>query len=309
MALTLVEIAKQYSGDVLRSAVVEEFARQNEILAAIPIQNISGSAYKFNREAALGSVAFRGVNEGYTANNGSLDPVTESLSIAGGDLDVDKFIVSTSGPASRSTYEMMKVKSLAQAIGHKIVKGSSTTDPKEFDGFQVRATGAQLIANGATSGGDVLSLAKLDEAKDATDSPTHWVMSKAMRRTLSQAARNTSVGGYISYEKNQFGQSIMLYNDLPILIADGNADVNATLAFDEANPGGGASVGTSIYCVSFTEGGVMGLQNGDMSVTDLGELDDSPLFRTRVEWYFSLAQIGSRSLTRLYGIKAGAAVA
>lgn len=307
MALTLVEAAKRMTGETLRPAIVETFARENDILRVLPFENISGSAYKFNREGALGTVAFRGVNEGFTPNEGSLDPITEALAIAGGELDVDDFIVETHGPATRTTYEMMKVKALAQTIGHKFVKGSSTTDPKEFDGFQVRATGAQLIANGASSGGDVLSMAKLDELIDSVASPTHLIMSRAMRRTVTAAARLTTVGGFVSWTKDEFGRQIQAYNDLPILIADGIADVNATLAFDEANPGGGSSVGTSIYCASFRDGGLVGLQSKPMEVEDLGKLQSAPLFRTRIQWFVTIALLDPRALGRLYGIKAGAA--
>src|SRR5688572_12313527 len=121
-AITLVEMAKQYPNEVLRPTIIEEFARQNQILANIPIVNIAGGAYKFNRESDLGSVAFRGVNETYTANNGKLDPIVEALAIAGGDLDVDKFVTDTGGPGVRATYTLMKVKALAHAVGHKILK-------------------------------------------------------------------------------------------------------------------------------------------------------------------------------------------
>jgi hypothetical protein len=203
----------------------------------------------------------------------------------------------------------MKIKALAQTIGHKMVKGDSSTDPKEFDGFQKRAVGLQLVDAGATSGGDALSLAKLDEAIDRTDSPTHLLMSKAVRSLLNTASKSTTLAGFITFDKDDFGRRIAMYNDLPILIADGNADLFATLGFDEANPGGGSSVGTSIYVLSLNESGVIGIQSGEMQVTDLGELEGKPVFRTRVEWYVAQSMRGPRSITRLRGIKAAPVVA
>lgn len=311
MALTLLEAAKGFDGDVIRQGVIEMFAKNSDLLRVLPFVNIEGNAYKYNQEDTLPGVGFRGVNEAYSTQAvGVLNPITESLVIAGGDVDVDPFIVATMGEGKRASQENMKIKALAQAISHKFIKGDSTTDPKEFDGLQARVTGNQLIANGASSGGDVLSLAKLDEAIDAVDGPNALYMSKAMRRTLTSAARNTSVGGYIRYDKDEFGRQITLYNDLPILIADGNADNYTTLAFDEANPGGGSTVGTSIYVLGMGEGQFTGMQNGPMQVRDLGETQSgAPALRTRIEWYVSPLVEHGRSVSRLWGIKSGAAVA
>ena len=70
-----------------------------------------------------------------------------------------------------------------------IIKGDSTSQPREFDGWQARIPfgSAQLIAAGTTDNGDALSLAKLDEAIDACVSPSALVMSKAMRRRFAAA--------------------------------------------------------------------------------------------------------------------------
>jgi len=113
MALTLVEAAKINSGDVVKSAVIEQYARSSDILRVLPFENISGNAIKYNQEGSLPGIGFRGVNEAYSESTGVLNPVTEPLVIAGGDLDVDNFIIETQGASVRSTHEMMKVKALA----------------------------------------------------------------------------------------------------------------------------------------------------------------------------------------------------
>jgi hypothetical protein len=56
----------------------------------------------------------------------------------------------------------MKAKALAAEVTRVLIKGDSTSNPREFDGLQNRITGAQLIDNGATAGGDALSLSQLD---------------------------------------------------------------------------------------------------------------------------------------------------
>jgi hypothetical protein len=308
-ALTLVEAAKLNRGEVVRSAVIEMFAQESDILRVLPFQNIAGNAYSYSREAVLPGIAFRGVNESYTASTGVVNPLTEALTICGGDLDVDRFIVTTQGAGVRSTHERLKVKALAAEWARVFIKGDSETEPREFDGLQKRLTGAQLIDAGSASGGDALSLAKLDEAIDAVDGATHLFMSKAMRRRMTAAARSTSVGGYITYDVDAFGRRVTMYNDLPILVPYSDNGGTEMLAFDEACPGGGSSVGTSIYVLGLGTGKLSGIQNGTMDVRDLGELDTAPVFRTRVEWYASIALEHGRAAARLRGIKDAAVVA
>ena len=312
MGLTLIEAAKLETGDVYKSGVIELYAGSSAILSALPFENISGNALKYNREISLPGVGFRGVNEAYTASTGILNPMTESLVIAGGDLDVDKFIVDTMGADQRTTHEAMKIRALSLAWTKKFIKGDVSDDPREFDGLQARVTGAQLINAGTTTGGDALSLAKLDEAIDQTLNPTHLIMSKAMARKFSAAARLTTVGGFVTWDKNELGLRVMMYDGLPILAIDQDNEGNKILDFDEVsydtNAWDGTATGTSIYIVSMGADALTGIQNGGLNVRDLGELDDQPVYRTRVEWYNGIAIYNGRAVTRLGSI-ANAAIA
>lgn len=308
MSLTLIEAAK-LSPDPFQATVIEMFARESDILGALPFDTIAGGAVKYNREGALPGVAFRGVNESYTESTGVINPIVESVFICGGDLDVDRFIVETQGANQRSVQEAMKIKNIADTWTTKFFKGDSTSDPREFDGLQARITGGQLIDAGSASGGDALSLAKLDQLIDAVDNPTHLLMSKAMRRRLTTAARTTTVGGYVTFGLDTFGRRAMFYNDLPILVAYSQNGGTEPLGFTEANPGGGSDVGTSIYCVSLGAGRLTGIQSSPMSARDLGEQDSKPVFRTRVEWYAGIALWHGRAAARLRGIKDDAVVA
>lgn len=301
MGLTLVEAAKLETGNEIRRAIIEIYAGSSDILMALPFIPISGNALKYNREETLPGVGFRGVNESYTPSTGILNPQTENLVIAGGELDVDTFIVQTMGMAQRSVQEAMKVRALALAWTRKFIKGDQLSDPREFDGLQTRIAGNQKIQAGATANGTALSLAVLDQAIDQTLNPTHLLMSKAMRRRLTQAARNTSVGGYITYAKDAFGRQVTMYNDLPILIVDEDNEGNAILPFTEACTSGTAT-GTSIYVLSLGDGALFGIENGGMQVDDLGKLQASPLYRTRIEWFNGLCFMNGRAATRIWSI-------
>lgn len=304
MALTLLESAKLAMGrdETLKATIMELYASSSDILTYMPFTNIPGRSQVFNREGTLPTIGFRGLNEAYTEGTGTVDKVTEELAIAGGDADVDTMLIKTSGMNIRGPAVSMKVKALGAAITKTFIKGDVESNPKEFDGLQVRCSGDQLIAAGSTAGGDALTLTKLDELIDAVDQPTHLLMNKTVRRRLSAAARLYTVGGYITYDLDAFGRRVTKYNDLPIMVADKDNNYDDIMPFTEYTLNGTTAAGTSIYCLSFAENGVTGIQNGTMDIRDMGELDTQPVYRTRIEWYISMAILRARAAARLYSI-------
>lgn len=301
MALTLLEAAKLSTGDVYKAGVLKKYAETSEILRVLPFESINGNSLKYNVEKTLPGIGFRGVNGSYTESTGIINPQVESLTIAGGDLDVDKFIIDTMGADQRSVQEAMKIKALALSWTKTFIKGDSESDPTTFDGLQKRLQGDALIAN--HSAGAALSLAKLDEAIDAVDGATHILMSKAMRRRLTVASRTPGVAGNISYSIDEFGRQVAMYNDLPILIVDKDNENVDILGFTET------SSTTSIYIVAFGEGQTNGLQNGGMDIRDIGELQSKPALRTRIEWYSCFGVFAPRSAARLKNITDAAVTA
>lgn len=300
MALTLGEAAKiaQNDGNVFLAGVIEHYIRENPLMAVIPFDDIAGNSVKYNREETLPGIGFRGVNGSYTESTGVINPVTESLAIAGGDLDVDKFILDTMGENHREIHEGMKIKALSLAITKTLIKGDNDSNPKEFTGLQARIQGNQLISAGTTSGGAALSLLKLDELISEVNNPTHLIMNKKMGLRMGAAQRDSSVAGYITFEQNEFGQTVMRYQNLPIVIVDTDNEGNDIMGFDEA-ASSGSSTATSIYCASFREDGVKGIQNGGIQARDLGELESKPAMRTRVEWYCGMMILSGKSCARL----------
>jgi hypothetical protein len=300
--LTLLEAKKLVEGDTKREAVIEMFASSSDLLRVMPFEDIAGDSFSYSTEGELPGVAFRGYNQGYDESTGIINNATERLRIVGGDMDVDKALIRTRGERVRTTHEALKVKSIALSITGKIINGDSEANPLEFDGLRKRIVGDQLIAAGSTSGGDALSIELLDDAIDRVDNPTHLIMSKKMRNKLNTAARQ-NIGGDIVWDRDEFGQRIAYYNDLPILVTDRDNESNEIIGFNEANPGGGATNGTSIYVVSFGPNMITGLQNGILDVEDLGEIDAKPVYRTRLEWLVSFAAQHGRCAARVWGIK------
>src|SRR5262245_11467851 len=115
-ALTLAEAQKiaLNNGETKAAAVIGLYAANSDVMGAMRFDGIDGNAYAWNQDGDLPSTAFRAVNEGFTPSAGSFNPQKVALMIAGGELDVDTFIVKTQGEGSRSEHEALKVKSLAQ---------------------------------------------------------------------------------------------------------------------------------------------------------------------------------------------------
>lgn len=302
--LTLLEQAKRHAGTEVQRAVIEVFAASSPILGVLPFRNIAGNALKYNREKVLPGVAFRGINEGYTKSTGVLNPMMESLTIIGGDVGVDNFIIKTEGEDSRATHESMKIKAIAEDWQRAFFKGDSQTEPREMDGVQGRVVGTQIIQpDSPTSGGDAPSLALLDHAISKVKSPTHIMMNKRLKTRLNAAARDTTVGGFVNFTTDSFGRRVMTYDDLPILEIEDSEGEDTVLPFTEANPGGGAAASTSLYVVSIGSGMLEGIQNGGMDVRDIGEADDQPQLTTRIEWYAGMTVYHGRAISRYRGIK------
>ena len=306
------------NGEVIRPAIIQSFAMASNILAAIQFETINGNAISYNPNKKLPGVGFRGVNESFSTSHGVVNPQTEALTIAGGDLDVDKFLIDTIGGNIRERQEAMQIEALALAWERTFLKGDSGTNPRVFDGLQKRLVGAQVIDNGAGSVGGAtnpLSLTALDELIDAVRMPTHLIMNAKMRRLLSAASRNSNVGGIMTSDQDAFGRRVVTYNDLEILVVDEDNQEDKILDFQEGNLGDvDPPASTSIYCVSFRPGmcfAIQGRANGSdgIDVRDLGELQNQPLFRTRVEWYTGLMIENGRSAARLRYITADPVIA
>jgi len=311
MPMTLLEASKRHSGDVVRSGLIEVFARSNPLVQALRWMDVPGGSYHYTQEAKLSGVAFRGINSTYTESTSVVVPQTEVLRILGGEIDVDTALIKMHGEDIREQEEVAKTKALGLYVAKKLIKGDSLANPLEWDGLQNRLTGSQVINcnSTVTDGGDALSLARLDEAIDAVDGATHIVTSKAIVRLLTQAARSTGIAGFITWEKNEFGERVGFYNDIPLLIMDYDETGARILDFNELAGTGSTASAQSLYVVNLSDGYIQGLQNGTPEVADLGKVQDKPVYRTRFEYLAGLATMHPRCAARLRGIKNAAVVA
>jgi hypothetical protein len=236
--LTLHEASKLVDGDLKRQAIIEMFAGSTDLMSALPLMDIPGNSYSYAQEAKLPAVGFRGYNQGYNPSIGVINPQSETLRIAGGELDVDTALVKTHGEGVRTRHESMQVKAMGAKITAAFINGDSS-DGVSFDGLRVRVNGYQLLAanEDTPNANGALSLATLDEAIDRVDNPTHIICSKRMRNLLSQASKDRDVGGNLVFQKDDFGRRVGFYNDLPLLTTEDDEQGNRIIDFNEAGVG------------------------------------------------------------------------
>lgn len=315
MAVTLAEAATLSTNDLQRG-VLEIFVQESPVLDRIPLLEIQGNAYAYNREGTLPGVAFRSVNEAYTESTGTFNQLSESLVILGGDADVDRFIQRTRSNLNdqRANQDRLKVKAMSYKFQDTFFNGDVAVDPKGFDGLKKRLTGAQVI-DAATNGAGINTddttrhafFDKMDEliasVPGLNENNGAIYANAAIIGKIRSAGRR--IGGVDFIREDITGKRVITWNGIPVLDPGANLAGTNVLAQNETQ--GTAVDATSIYAVKFgqDEGdqAVTGLTNGGVMVDDLGMLESKPAYRTRIELYCGLALFGGKAAARLRGVR------
>lgn len=290
MAVTLVESAK-LSQNMLQKGVIETLVRTSAVLEVLPFMEIVGNAYAYNQVSTLPTVAFRDINTGYTEASAGFVAKTANLVMLGGDVDVDKFIADTRGNINdqRAIQTELKAKAVAEKFTATFFYGDTAVDALSFNGLAKTVAGGQDIpvidnTNGA------LVLEDLNKLIDAVPHGADVLfMSRSCRRivmNLLQASQH-----YIETSVDAFGRPVQAYAGIPIRICEDAVMPQQSSAYE-------------IFAVKLgILSDVAGIQNGGVRVTDIGELETKPVYRTRIEWYCGLAVFNPLSVARLKGIK------
>lgn len=308
MALTLGDHAIQHD-NLFAQGVVKIFEEENPILRYIPMVPIDGDAHKYRIEETMPGVQWRRVNEDYTESTGVLGARTEPLYILGGETFWDNFIIRTQGKGrgtidhKRTQWEM-KSRALSREYSRAFFEGDDLVDPDEMPGLRRRLSGNQVLLAGTN--GAAMTIAMIDELIDTVImGDTHLFMHKSLRRRFT--AQLLAAGSGSSYQVtygdiDKMGKQVTRYNGVPIHVIEDRGNANSILGFDET--AGTSDVTSSVYCVTFGEDSVYGIFNGDgppVEVRDLGEDQDSPGEKGRIEFFTGLVLKHPRGAARLRG--------
>ena len=294
MALTLAEAAK-LSNDIVLQGVIETVIQDSPILQALPFIEITGNGLTYNRENAAATAAFFQVGDTWTESTPTFSQITASLTIVGGDADIDNYLLTTRSNVQdlQSAVIRLKAKAVQQKFEDTFVNGDTAVDVKSFDGIDKLTTGGQASSMGVN--GATLTLAKLDELIDLVKggTPDLLLMSKRTRRSLNNLAR--TAGSFLQTDRNDFGQMVQFYDGIPVGVSDYISDAKTV---------GTSADCSTVYAMQFGEGALAGLTSpGGLQVETIGSLETKDATRTRVKWYVSTALFNTLKVAKLTGVR------
>jgi hypothetical protein len=253
MAETLLQYAMLFPNQVQRG-IVELFAAENPLVAAMRFVNVGEAmGYEHNREADLGGVGARAVNEEFpdaAKTSGTGVKVVEGTAVVGGEIFTDIQLL-----ASRPTRIAQKVKALSGYLGRLIVKGDTLTNAKEMDGLYKRTATADqtdaartryVAANGGVCDLDVLSRMILQVP--GSPSQKNLIMGVDMQVRLGSVIRKQ---GGTRISMTEWASQIMPAKYDGVTILDPGEDETRTLIMQFNETRGTSAVTGSILCVRF----------------------------------------------------------
>lgn len=304
--LTLPEFAK--GADVPDEArpLIEMFAESSDIARVCPFLGLSGFIYQGFRQAQLQTtMAFRAINASSTSGAGTVTPFQESTFVIDHDIPVDRVLVDRGGDRRRAWEEKMAMARLGELWVNTFLKGDSTITPTVFNGLQKRSAlyGRNIDNSNGTAGGLPLSFTMLDWVIQNVKNPTHIIVPWALKYRFIQAARNTSITGYVIHTSlDESGRPVMDYAGLPLLFGYEKDLHLPILPFTEVATAGGAAQTASIYVVAFGENDLVAIQNKPMEIRDFGLLEDGITYNTHVSWDVGLVDNSNFCFSRLSGV-------
>ena len=292
--------ANLLSLEQLERGVIEEVIYRDEIFSMLPFEAVNGKAYVYNRENTIAGGAFLSVNSNVPEQASDFTQVTTTLKILAGDVDIDKFLISTQSDTNDQVAIQLSQKAKGLGIQFKtaLVAGDSSVDPNSFDGIAKLVASDQKIIAGAN--GAALSLSMLDELKDAcfAGQPDAFLMRRGTYRAYKALLR--AAGGTrpdMIMLENFTGALTPTHDGVPILVSD----------FIPHNIAQGSATDTaSIYAVRMNEvdglHGIVGGNMGGFAMEEIGTVQNRDAFRYRMKWYVSLVLKSTRALAATVGV-------
>ena len=299
MAVTFAQAAALETNPVRRGALETAIA-VSKVWDRLPFEMIEGNAYAYDKDKVLPGTAFRTVNEAYVESTGVINADVERLTILGGDADVDRFIEKTfnkSRGVLMADQVKMKLESAQSTYVDAMFNGDTLIDPKSFDGLRKRLVGAQVIDPTAALTSD----AAFNDLEDLFGAVSGVDAVYAPRQLLSKyKSLARSVGGAEYINSEITGKREWTWNGIEFIDPGKHWTGRPILPYDPTNGG-------DIYAVkfadSYSEEGVMGIANGMLEAYYLGELQDKPAYRTRIDFYAAMVVQGGNAAARLRGVK------
>jgi len=320
MAWDLAELSK-IEVDPLRKSVIDTLLMESDVMQMVPWETIGSLSTRLVRYQDLPSFGYRKVNEAFAESTGHLESKVETISLGGLDINTDEAIARASNTIAdaRTLQQTMALIGSAYKFNWKFIAGDPSTNPEEFKGIRLRIediydegfvdqkfacndTDTGINNSQATRFNFIQDLDKLVYAIKG-HSPDMLLMNKKTLLALRSVLIREKL---FSYGTDMFGRQTDMYGRVRLVDIGVREDQTTEILLNTEDTAGAPSGGTentSIYAVKFGLGNLLwGIQQYPIEVKDLGELQTSPVFRTRIKWNHSLADVDPRCMARMYGI-------
>lgn len=300
MALTFAQAAAVEAAPVRRGAL-ETAMQVSFVWDRLPFENIEGNSYAYDKDKVLPGTAFRTVNEAYVESTGVINQDVERLTILGGDADVDRFLEKTmqsSRGVLMADQVRMKLESAQATYVDAFFNGDVTVEPKGFDGLRKRLIGSQVIDSSAPANTEAF-LDELDALFGAVaGGPDVVYGNSAQIAKLKSLGRKVGGAEYINSELT--GKREFTWNGVPFIDPGQHWSGRDIIPVDATNGGDFYAVK---FASNFNQVGVMGITNGGLQAYSLGELQEKPAYRTRIDFYTGMVVQGGKAAARLRGVE------
>lgn len=298
MPLLKVE-AEKLSQNTLVSGVIEEIIDKDDLFSVLPFMGVEGKSYDYVRENTLSEGEFISPVTG-TVPEGAAEfqEVSTKLKVLAGDVDVDKFLMTTMSDTNPQLSEQIAAK--AKGIGRKFRRtlaiGDEAVDSLGFNGVGALCAADQKIVAGTD--GAALDFSMLDELLDAVPNGADVIMMRSGAIRAYRALLRASGGlepAHVMME--DFGRPMLTHNGVPIIVNDFLPD-NETQGANTAT--------TSIYAMRLNTAdglhGIFGGNSAGVQFEEVGTVQDKDAFRYRLKWYAGTALKSTKSLAAIKGI-------
>lgn len=322
MAVSLIEYWKT-AKEGLEKTFIEDLLRAWDVFGELKFKEVDGLTKDGNRWQTLPTVAFRKLNAGYTASEGTTEDTRETLSLLGGDIVIDRVLARTKAQF-RNQLELQK-SMLVQAIAFKFadafINGSQAVDPDSFEGLKVRVSNApSRMSVSVGSSGDTLKVFASDATMETlidginkcikyVNGATHAFTNEDNILKLQSVLRQS---GNLTITKDSFDRTIMEWNGVKFVDVGLKADKSTEIITSTETAGDGGADSTSIYFARLDmANGLHGLQLAGNSFKPYdplsgGEMESKPSYIRRVDNAVGLENLSQYSIARLYEFKMAA---
>jgi len=314
--VTLADLAAQEK-EPLRKVIMAELLRQSDLIGVIPFEEAKSFDSILVRWKDLPTVAWRNLNEGYTATKGTTEQVTETIYLLGGDIEIDsalKKVKNLLEPVEK-TQRKMKMAAMAYEYNDTFINGDLAVDPKQFEGIKKRlagmgarqtilataagATVATVLATAVTANRFIDDMHRLVSLVEG--GATHLFMNKKTKWGFEACLRRS---GLLKTTTDAFEREFNTFMGALIVDVGIQADQSTEIITNTEVAADAGADSTSIYAVNMEVGrGCHGIKIGNIDIYDPlkgGEKEAGPQTLLRVDWMVGLANWSDYSIARLY---------